>query len=93
MADVYLGTERATDTERAAVDAALKRYGADPVVQHPTERLAVGGTARRHERRHFLLPALHGLQNAAGWISPGGVNYIGEVLLVPPAEAYGVASF
>lgn len=93
MADVYLGAERATETERAAVDAALKRYGADPVVQHPTERLAVGGTARRHERRHFLLPALHGLQNAAGWISPGGVNYIGEVLLVPPAEAYGVASF
>jgi len=93
VADVYLGTERATGVERAAVDAALKRYGADPVVQRPTERLAVGGTARRHERRHFLLPALHGLQNAAGWISPGGINYIGEVLLVPPAEAYGVASF
>lgn len=93
MADVYLGTERATGVERAAVDAALARYGADPVVQRPTERLAVGGTARRHERRHFLLPALHGLQNAAGWISPGGVNYIGELLLVPPAEAYGVASF
>ena len=93
MADVYLGAERATGAERAAVDAALKRCGADPVVQRPTERLAIGGTARRHERRHFLLPALHGLQNAAGWISPGGINYIGEVLLVPPAEAYGVASF
>ena len=93
MADVYLGAERATEAERAAVDAALKRCGADPVVQRPTERLAIGGTARRHERRHFLLPALHGLQNAAGWISPGGINYIGEVLLVPPAEAYGVASF
>lgn len=93
MADVYLGADRATGAERAAVDAALKRCGADPVVQRPTERLAIGGTARRHERRHFLLPALHGLQNAAGWISPGGINYIGEVLLVPPAEAYGVASF
>lgn len=93
MADVYLGAERATEAERAAVDAALERCGADPVVQRPTERLAIGGTARRHERRHFLLPALHGLQNAAGWISPGGINYIGEVLLVPPAEAYGVASF
>ncbi len=93
MADVYLGADRATEAERAAVDAALKRCGADPVVQRPTERLAIGGTARRHERRHFLLPALHGLQNAAGWISPGGINYIGEVLLVPPAEAYGVASF
>lgn len=93
MADVHLGAERATEAERAAVDAALRRCGADPVVQHRTERLAIGGTARRHQRRHYLLPALHGLQNAAGWISPGGINYIGEVLLVPPAEAYGVASF
>ena len=93
MADVHLGAERATEAERAAVDAALKRCGADPVVQHRTERLVVGGTDRRHQRRHYLLPALHGLQNAAGWISPGGINYIGEVLLVPPAEAYGVASF
>lgn len=93
MADVHLGAERATEAERAAVDAALKRCGADPVVQHRTERLVVSGTDRRHQRRHYLLPALHGLQNAAGWISPGGINYIGEVLLVPPAEAYGVASF
>ena len=93
MADVHLGAEQATEAERAAVDATLKRYGTDPVVQRRTERLAIGGTARRHQRRHYLLPALHSLQNAAGWISPGGVNYIGEVLLVPPAEAYGVASF
>ena len=28
-----------------------------------------------------------------GWISPGGLRYVCERLTVPPAEAYGVASF
>ncbi len=57
------------------------------------ERLVRGGTHRRNERRHALLPALHALQNESGWISKGGLNHIAEVLQVPPAEAYGVASF
>ena len=43
-------------------------------------------------RRHLLLPALHALQHAKGWISPGGLNHAAEVLQVPPAEAYGVAT-
>ena len=30
---------------------------------------------------------------AVGWISPGGLNYVSERLTVPPAEAYGVATF
>ncbi|MGI9596186.1 MAG: NADH-ubiquinone oxidoreductase-F iron-sulfur binding region domain-containing protein, partial [Acidimicrobiales bacterium] len=33
------------------------------------------------------------LQNRIGWISPGGLNYASERLQVPPAEAYGVATF
>ena len=41
----------------------------------------------------MLLPALHALQNESGWISRGGLNYVAEELQVPPAEAYGVASF
>ena len=93
MADIHLGADRATDSETAAVDAALRARGVDPVVRAETERLYVSGTARRRERRHYLLPALHALQNAAGWISPGGINYVGEVLDVPPAEAFGVATF
>ena len=28
-----------------------------------------------------------------GWISQGGLNYVSERLTVPPAEAYGVATF
>ena len=93
MTDLYLGADRATDFEAAAVDAALRARGVDPVVRPDTERLYTSGRARRRERRHYLLPALHALQNAAGWISPGGINYLGEVLGVPPAEAYGVATF
>jgi NADH-quinone oxidoreductase subunit F len=43
--------------------------------------------------RHLLLPVLHAVQQRAGWISEGGLNYVCERLQVPPAEAYGVASF
>ncbi len=43
--------------------------------------------------RHLLLPALHAAQGRAGWISAGALNYICERLSVPPAEAYGVATF
>ena len=43
--------------------------------------------------RSMLLPALHAAQGRAGWISEGALNYICEQLSVPPAEAYGVASF
>ena len=38
-------------------------------------------------------PALHALQSSVGWISEGGLNYVCERLSVPPADAYGVATF
>ena len=53
---------------------------------------AAGGHAAR-ERRHLLLPALWALQERIGWISPGGLNEICRRLTVPPADAYGVATF
>lgn len=43
--------------------------------------------------RHLLLPALHAAQARVGWISEGALNHICARLSVPPAEAYGVASF
>ena len=55
-------------------------------------RVARGGHEAR-EQRHLLLPVLHALQSSAGWISPGGLRYACERLTVPPAEAYGVATF
>ncbi|HAB58729.1 MAG TPA: NADH-quinone oxidoreductase subunit E, partial [Acidimicrobiaceae bacterium] len=90
MADLYISEETADDFEMAAVDATLDGRH---VVVRESERLIRAGTSARHGHRHLLLPALHALQNAKGWISPGGLNYVCETLQVPPAEAYGVATF
>ncbi|GAB3145248.1 NAD(P)H-dependent oxidoreductase subunit E [Amycolatopsis stemonae] len=43
--------------------------------------------------RDQLLPALHAVNDRVGWISQGALNLICETLHVPPADAYGVASF
>jgi NADH-quinone oxidoreductase subunit F len=82
----------ATAEERAAVDAVLgppdtgweggKRTAGDLRVSRAPE-----------EHRTLLLPVLHSLQAAVGSISEGGLNYACERLTVPPAEAYGVATF
>ncbi len=93
MPDLHLTADRASAGEAAAVDAALAGIGVDAAVIIEEERVVRGGIHRKNERRHALLPALHALQTESGWISPGGVNYIAEVLNVPPAEAFGVASF
>jgi NADH-quinone oxidoreductase subunit F len=53
---------------------------------------STGGHAAR-ERRHLLLPALWALQERIGWISAGGLNEVCRRLTVPPADAYGVATF
>ncbi len=45
------------------------------------------------DQRTLVLPVLHALQARVGWISEGGLNYACERLQVPPAEAYGVATF
>lgn len=52
---------------------------------------AVAGTGPG--TRHMLLPALHAAQACVGWISEGALNHICAQLSVPPAEAYGVATF
>ncbi len=41
----------------------------------------------------MLLPALHALQDRVGQITQPGLNYVCRRLSVPPAEAYGVATF
>ncbi len=52
-----------------------------------------GGAHRADALRHLLLPSLHALQDRVGWISPGGLGELCRRLDVPPAEAYGVATF
>ncbi|MGI9624288.1 MAG: NAD(P)H-dependent oxidoreductase subunit E [Acidimicrobiales bacterium] len=91
MTDLHLTEDVATDEERAAVDVVVPISEGAVLVE--SERLVRGGGKRRRERRHLLLPALHALQAQCGWISPGGLNYVADRLQVPPAEAYGVATF
>lgn len=93
MSDIFISDHLATPVEAAAVDAVLAEAEMSPAVEVESERLVRGGAARRNERRHLLLPCLHALQREAGWISQGGLNHVCEVLSVPPAEAYGVATF
>jgi NADH-quinone oxidoreductase subunit F len=85
-----------TAGERAALDKVLGEPGSGweggARVSGTEGNTASGGHAAR-ERRHLLLPALWALQERIGWISPGGLNEICRRLSVPPADAYGVATF
>ena len=94
--DLHVIGPLASPAERAAVDAVLgppesgwvggpRRPGVDG-------HAARGGHAIR-SRRSQLLPALHAVQDRVGWISQPALNYISRRLAVPPAEAYGVATF
>ncbi|MDA0568074.1 NAD(P)H-dependent oxidoreductase subunit E [Streptomonospora sp. S1-112] len=83
------------DTEREAVDSVLgpPESGWDGGLRQASDlRFAEGGHAARG-RRDLLLPALHAVNDRVGWISPAALDYICRRLTVPPAEAYGVASF
>ena len=84
-----------SDEERAAVDALL---GPPETGWAGGERSELDGHFSRGGRRarqdrHLLLPALHAVRDRVGWISEGALNYICRRLTVPPAEAFGVASF
>ncbi|MGZ4338451.1 MAG: NADH-ubiquinone oxidoreductase-F iron-sulfur binding region domain-containing protein [Gaiellaceae bacterium] len=83
MADLKLLDAQPSDAERAAIDAVL---GAPPETNGRIAR------ADRHSR-HLLLPALRAAQRRVGWVSEGALGYVTRRLSVPPAEAYGVATF
>jgi NADH-quinone oxidoreductase subunit F len=94
--DLHLMQETPSDEERAALDELLGPPvggwdgGGRDASSH---RVSRGGSAAARAQRDLLLPALHALQARVGWISPGGLNHVAERLTVPPAEAYGVATF
>ena len=94
--DLRLGAAvPATDEERAAIASVLgpPETGWDGGQRTAADgHVAFGGHAAR-ARRHLLIPVLHAVQDQIGWISPGALDHICERLTVPPAEAYGVASF
>lgn len=93
--DLHFGDSKPTDEERAAVDALLgppesSWEGADR--SDADLRWARGGREAR-ARRDLLLPGLHAVNDRVGWISEGALAYLCRRLTVPPAEAYGVATF
>ena len=94
--DLHLLDAEPTEEEREALDAFLgpPASGWDGGERDPERdaHTASGGHAAR-ARRHLLLPAFHAIQSRVGWISEGALNYVCERLSVPPADAYGVASF
>ncbi|HET9341582.1 MAG TPA: NAD(P)H-dependent oxidoreductase subunit E [Candidatus Eremiobacteraceae bacterium] len=95
--DIHLTEARASAEEKAAIDAVLGaptgRWDGGDRSRASDDHLAEGAGHVARERRHLLLPALHAANDRIGWISEGALNYICERLTIPPAEAYGVASF
>src|SRR5262245_52915106 len=86
-----------TPDERAAVDALLGPPqsawdGGARGNPRDAHVATVGGRESRADR-HLLLPALQALQSRVGWISEGGLGYVCTRLNVPPADAWGVATF
>jgi NADH-quinone oxidoreductase subunit F len=94
--DLHLRHAAPTDQERAAVDALLgppqSSWDGGERGDRRDAHVAHGGRETR-ERRHLLLPALQALQSRVGWISETGLDYVCTRLGVPPADAWGVATF
>src|SRR5216117_2862311 len=94
--DLHLLDSEPTAEEREAVDALLgaPTSGWDGGVRDPVRdtHVAFGGHEARAQR-HLLLPALRAVQSHVGWISEGALNYVCTRLTVPPADAWGVATF
>jgi len=95
--DIRLIDAESTAEEREAVDALLgppqSAWDGGPRGSVRDAHVATVGGAGSRARRHLLLPALQALQARAGWISRGGLGYVCERLNVPPADAWGVATF
>jgi NADH-quinone oxidoreductase subunit F len=81
--DLKLLEAEPTGEERDAIDAVV---GAEPTNGHRIAR-------SDRTRRHLLLPALRAAQRCVGWVTPGALGYASRRLEVPPADAYGVATF
>ncbi|HEY4413862.1 MAG TPA: NADH-ubiquinone oxidoreductase-F iron-sulfur binding region domain-containing protein [Gaiellaceae bacterium] len=83
MPDLKLLDAEPTEAERDAIDAVV---GAEAMNGNRVAR-------SDRTRRNLLLPALRAAQRRVGWVTPGALGYASRRLEVPPAEAYGVATF
>jgi NADH-quinone oxidoreductase subunit F len=94
--DLHVVGPLASPAERAAVDAVLgpPTSGWSGGARDPrTDGHVARGGHEARSRRDLLLPVLHALQDRVGRISQPGLNYVCRRLSIPPAEAYGVATF
>src|SRR5919198_499994 len=94
--DLHVIGPLASQAERAAVDAVLgpASSGWHGGGRNPqTEGHVARGGHEARDRRDLLLPVLHSIQSRIGWISQPALNYVSRRLTIPPAEAYGVATF
>ena len=84
-----------TEEEREALDLFLGApvSGWEGGLREARDDYTAAGGHEARARRHLLLPALQAVQSRIGWISEGALNYVCERLMVPPADAYGVATF
>jgi NADH-quinone oxidoreductase subunit F len=94
--DLHVIGPLASPAERAAVDAVLgpAESGWRGGIRDPrTDGHVARGGHEARSRRDLLIPALHAVQSRIGWISQPALNYVCRRLTIPPAEAYGVATF
>ena len=98
--DLRIADIAATPAERAAIDGFLDpRIGAarggwdGGDRDHARDSHVAHGGHEARSHRDLLLPTLHAVQDRVGWISPGAIGHLCRRLTVPPADAYGVASF
>ena len=94
--DLHVIGPLASAAERGAVDAVLGP--AESGWRGGVRDSGIDGHVARggHEarsRRDLLIPVLHAVQSRIGWISQPALNYVCKRLTIPPAEAYGVATF
>src|SRR5262245_30265073 len=94
--DLHVVGPLASPAERAAVDSVLgpaeNTWHGGPRNPRTDGHVARGGHEAR-ARRDQLIPVLHAIQARVGWISQPALNYVSRRLTIPPAEAYGVATF
>ena len=86
--DLRIPDTQPSDEERDALDRCIGGGGISEGWQRE-----LGGVQRTQSLRHLLLPALHALVDRVGFVSDGGLAEVCRRLEVPPAEAYGVATF
>ena len=94
--DLHLLDAEPTAQEREAVDALLgePRSGWEGGARDESrDAFTAAGGHEARALRHLLLPALQAVQARVGWVSEGALNYVCQRLSVPPADAYGVATF